>query len=111
MQEREREKSNKSGFQSSNIFFERRHMYLIVQLKASLISEPEEFIMLNQTVTVDAKQPWSGLVKRGQVLTIKDKGCNSILGVKAANLILIKSLSKLKQIRKNSIYKRYREQT
>ena len=28
--------------------------------------------MLNQTVTVDAKQPWSGLVKRGQVLTIKD---------------------------------------
>jgi len=28
--------------------------------------------MPNQTVTVDAKQPWSGLVKRGQVLTIKD---------------------------------------
>ena len=28
--------------------------------------------MANQTVTVDAKQPWSGLVKRGQVLTIKD---------------------------------------
>ena len=31
-----------------------------------------EFIMANQTVTVDAKQPWSGLVKKGQVLTIKD---------------------------------------
>ena len=46
-----------------------------------------------------------------KVLTIKHKGCNSILGVKAANLILIKSLSKLKQIRKNSIYKRYRKQT
>ena len=28
--------------------------------------------MPNQTVTVDAKQPWSGLVKRGQLLTIKD---------------------------------------
>ena len=28
--------------------------------------------MPNQPVTVDAKQPWSGLVKRGQVLTIKD---------------------------------------
>ena len=30
------------------------------------------FIMPNQTVTVDAKQPWSGLVKKDQVLTIKD---------------------------------------
>ena len=30
------------------------------------------FIMANQTVTVDAKQPWSGLVKKDQVLTIKD---------------------------------------
>ena len=30
------------------------------------------FIMANQTVTVDAKQPWSGLVKKNQVLTIKD---------------------------------------
>ena len=28
--------------------------------------------MANQTVTVDAKQPWSGLVKKDQVLTIKD---------------------------------------
>ncbi len=28
--------------------------------------------MPNQTVTVNAKQPWSGLVKRGQVLTIRD---------------------------------------
>jgi urea carboxylase-associated protein 1 len=28
--------------------------------------------MPNQPVTVDAKQPWSGLVKRGQVLTIKN---------------------------------------
>ena len=28
--------------------------------------------MANQTVTVDAKQPWSGLVKKNQVLTIKD---------------------------------------
>ena len=28
--------------------------------------------MANQTVTVDAKQPWSGLVKKGQVLTIRD---------------------------------------
>ena len=28
--------------------------------------------MPNQTVTIEAKQPWSGLVKRGQVLTIKD---------------------------------------
>ena len=28
--------------------------------------------MPNQTMIVDAKQPWSGLVKRGQVLTIKD---------------------------------------
>ena len=36
------------------------------------MSEPEEFIMLNQTVTVDAKQPWSGLVKKNQILTIKD---------------------------------------
>ena len=28
--------------------------------------------MPNQPIIVDAKQPWSGLVKRGQVLTIKD---------------------------------------
>ena len=28
--------------------------------------------MASQTVTVDAKQPWSGLVKKGQVLTIRD---------------------------------------
>ena len=28
--------------------------------------------MANQTVKVDAKQPWSGLVKKDQVLTIKD---------------------------------------
>jgi urea carboxylase-associated protein 1 len=28
--------------------------------------------MPNQPMIVDAKQPWSGLVKRGQVLTIKD---------------------------------------
>ena len=28
--------------------------------------------MANQTVIVDAKQPWSGLVKKGQVLTIRD---------------------------------------
>ena len=28
--------------------------------------------MANQTVIVDAKQPWSGLVKKDQVLTIKD---------------------------------------
>ena len=28
--------------------------------------------MANQPMIVDAKQPWSGLVKRGQVLTIKD---------------------------------------
>ena len=28
--------------------------------------------MLNQPMIVDSKQPWSGLVKRGQVLTIKD---------------------------------------
>ena len=28
--------------------------------------------MINQPMIVDAKQPWSGLVKRGQVLTIKD---------------------------------------
>ena len=28
--------------------------------------------MANQTLTVDAKQPWSGLVKKGQVLTIRD---------------------------------------
>ena len=30
------------------------------------------FIMANQTVKVDAKQPWSGLVKKDQVITIKD---------------------------------------
>ena len=28
--------------------------------------------MPNQPMIIDAKQPWSGLVKRGQVLTIKD---------------------------------------
>jgi urea carboxylase-associated protein 1 len=28
--------------------------------------------MPNQLMVLDAKQPWSGLVKRGQVLTIKD---------------------------------------
>ena len=28
--------------------------------------------MPNQTVIVPAKQPWSGLIKKGQVLTIKD---------------------------------------
>ena len=28
--------------------------------------------MPNQTMTVDAKQPWAGFVKKGQVLTIKD---------------------------------------
>ena len=28
--------------------------------------------MPNQPMIVDAKQPWSGLVKRGQVLTLKD---------------------------------------
>ena len=28
--------------------------------------------MPNQTLIVPAKQPWSGLIKKGQVLTIKD---------------------------------------
>ena len=28
--------------------------------------------MANQTVIVEAKQPWSGLVRKGQVLTIRD---------------------------------------
>ena len=28
--------------------------------------------MPNQPMIIDARQPWSGLVKRGQVLTIKD---------------------------------------
>jgi uncharacterized protein len=38
----------------------------------SLMSGLGEFIMANQTVTVDAKQQWSELVKKGQLLTIKD---------------------------------------
>ena len=31
-----------------------------------------QFKMPNQTVIVPAKQPWSGLIKKGQVFTIKD---------------------------------------